>query len=162
MTLASILRISYGIQLQGKDHEYVAISQEALDSANETLIPGKFLVDAFPICKIAMTPLYPDFDVTAFSEVCSFVDAGCQFQGQSESIENIRPQIVTYSIRRGPRTEGRNQFYHSRATDLIYHGETRRRADKNASLPPYCKIRMARALQKRWKRWPAMYQQWLS
>ena len=45
-----IMKVMYGIQIQGKDDKFIQIAEAALESL--TLgVPGQFLVDSIPICE---------------------------------------------------------------------------------------------------------------
>ena len=45
-----IVRGSYGIDVQEKNDPYIANAERVVCIANETIIPGKWLVDVLPIC----------------------------------------------------------------------------------------------------------------
>ena len=45
-----IVRASYGIEVQEKDDPYIATAERALWIANQTILPGRWLVDILPIC----------------------------------------------------------------------------------------------------------------
>ncbi|KAL0958977.1 hypothetical protein HGRIS_014290 [Hohenbuehelia grisea] len=46
---ATIMDVTYGIQVGGSDDSYVTIAEEAFKSLREASVPGTFLVDLFPI-----------------------------------------------------------------------------------------------------------------
>ena len=48
---ASVMKISYGIDVKESDDPYLAIAEDALDGVNQAAIPGAFWVDLFPILK---------------------------------------------------------------------------------------------------------------
>ena len=41
--------ITYGIEVQESDDQYISLVEELIDGGNEVSIPGAFLVDLFPI-----------------------------------------------------------------------------------------------------------------
>ena len=45
----AMLKIGYGIDVDDEDHELVQTIGAALDGAGQAFVPGKFLVDAFPV-----------------------------------------------------------------------------------------------------------------
>ena len=45
------MKIGYGIAVQESDDPYISIAEEALTRSAETVIPGAFWVDLFPILK---------------------------------------------------------------------------------------------------------------
>ena len=47
----TIMKISYGIDVQDSDDPYISLAKDALDGLNEAAVPGTFWVDLFPILK---------------------------------------------------------------------------------------------------------------
>ena len=45
----AILKISYGIDVDDEDHELLRTVGAALAGAGQTFVPGRFLVDTFPV-----------------------------------------------------------------------------------------------------------------
>lgn len=45
----AIVRGSYGIEVQERNDPYIAIAERALWIANQTILPGRWLVDVLPI-----------------------------------------------------------------------------------------------------------------
>ena len=45
----AIVRASYGIEVQEKNDPYIATAERALWIANQTIVPGRWLVDVIPI-----------------------------------------------------------------------------------------------------------------
>lgn len=45
------MEIVYGIKIQGLDNEYVQNAEEALEGFADAAVPGRYLVDTFPIMK---------------------------------------------------------------------------------------------------------------
>lgn len=48
---STILRISYGIQVGDEHDKYVIANEEALDGFTQAFVPGKFLVETFPVLR---------------------------------------------------------------------------------------------------------------
>jgi hypothetical protein len=48
---ATIMKISYGIDVQESDDPYISRAEDALDGVNQAAIPGAFWVDLFPVLK---------------------------------------------------------------------------------------------------------------
>jgi hypothetical protein len=48
---ASIMKISYGIDVQESDDPHISLAEVSLDGLNQAAIPGAFWVDLFPILK---------------------------------------------------------------------------------------------------------------
>jgi hypothetical protein len=46
---ASIIRMTYGIDVKGADDKYVTIPEKVLHAISEAATPGSFLVDAIPL-----------------------------------------------------------------------------------------------------------------
>jgi len=45
----------YGITLQDENDPYISIAHEALEGASQATLPGKFLVELFPIRKFILS-----------------------------------------------------------------------------------------------------------
>ena len=45
-----IVRGAYGIEVQEKNDPYIATAERALWIADQTIVPGRWLVDVIPIC----------------------------------------------------------------------------------------------------------------
>ncbi|KAI0634616.1 cytochrome P450 [Trametes polyzona] len=48
---SSIMRIGYGIEVDGADNKYVRIAEEALEVFSAALFPGRYTVEAFPLLR---------------------------------------------------------------------------------------------------------------
>ena len=48
---AMILQIAYGLDVKSLDDEYMRLAQEGNDIFMEAFVPGKYLVETFPILK---------------------------------------------------------------------------------------------------------------
>ncbi|KAI9059151.1 CyP450 monooxygenase [Trametes sanguinea] len=51
MFASSIVRFTYGIEIAEDNDEYLVIAEQALDSFNQAFIPGKYLVETFPVLR---------------------------------------------------------------------------------------------------------------
>ena len=49
MTGSLNLSVAYGIDIESEDDKFYAASEEAMVAVDAALLPGAFLVDAFPI-----------------------------------------------------------------------------------------------------------------
>lgn len=88
MAGAEIMSMAYGIEVQEKDDPYVQMAEEALGGAAACLKTGAYLVDMFPISEATFTT--PGvFSMFLCSEVHSGMDAWCQIQAASTSLEDI-------------------------------------------------------------------------
>ena len=48
---ATIMRVTYGIDIQESDDPYISLAEESFNGFAEATIPGAFWVDFFPILK---------------------------------------------------------------------------------------------------------------
>ena len=46
---ATIRKISYGIDIQDVDHDIIRMIEAVLEGSAQALVPGKYLVDTFPL-----------------------------------------------------------------------------------------------------------------
>lgn len=51
MTGSLILMIMYGIRSKSEKDKYFIIADRSLEAMSRAMVPGAFLVDAFPVCK---------------------------------------------------------------------------------------------------------------
>lgn len=51
MTGSSIITIAYGIETLEEDDPYVATAEDVMVAVGESMLPGTFLVNLFPICE---------------------------------------------------------------------------------------------------------------
>ncbi|KAI9059150.1 CyP450 monooxygenase [Trametes sanguinea] len=51
MFASSIARFTYGVEIPEDDDEYLVMAEEALESFNQAFIPGKYLVETFPVLR---------------------------------------------------------------------------------------------------------------
>jgi cytochrome P450 len=47
---ASIIRMTYGIDVKNGEDEYIAVPETILHAISEVAVPGRFYVDLIPIC----------------------------------------------------------------------------------------------------------------
>ena len=45
------MRITYGLEVAKRDDQYIRIAEEAVPGFNEAFIPGKYLVEMFPVMR---------------------------------------------------------------------------------------------------------------
>ncbi|KAI0833218.1 CyP450 monooxygenase [Trametes gibbosa] len=48
---ATILKVTYGIELMSENDEYAKLAQEGIEAFSRMLVPGKYLVETFPILR---------------------------------------------------------------------------------------------------------------
>ncbi|KAI0360841.1 CyP450 monooxygenase [Trametes cingulata] len=51
MFASTIMRVTYGIEIQEGNDEYLGMAEEALSTFNAAFVPGKYLVETFPILR---------------------------------------------------------------------------------------------------------------
>lgn len=70
-TGAVVMSLTYGYDVKESGDHYVAIAEELLTLASESLLPGALLVNDFPICSCPLIAVICFLTPSPLSETCA-------------------------------------------------------------------------------------------